>query len=130
MKRVLWILSAIAILLFLFIGSFHLLAYSMFNTNSCTQFNIDNIELRTGINIPEINDVNCENTNTTKRSEFILHAKDLEINDYLKKNNFTYNGEFYENTGESKKTIWDASFYKEDNRLIINLTYKDKVKKH
>jgi len=55
MSKVLKIIGLVVLGVLLFMGSFKLLVRHIFNRQDCERFNIDNIELRTGINVQIIN---------------------------------------------------------------------------
>jgi hypothetical protein len=56
MKKIGIVLTISIVILYV---DLHLFSRMIYNTQSCERFNIDNIELRTGVNIPEIKSYSC-----------------------------------------------------------------------
>lgn len=98
----------------------------IYNQETCAQFNIDNIELRTGIDIPKITDVICDYkaTEKTKVSVFTLNHLTLNFDYYITRNKFVKEGDFYVNRGERADTKWDARLNEENMKLTVSLVYK------
>ena len=88
MKKILLILSAISLFLTLVGFGFYGFSKMIYNSCDCERFNIDNIELRTGINIPSIKDTECtyDQTTKTKKATFIIDTEKVDIEDYILKN--------------------------------------------
>ena len=88
MKKILIIFSAI--ILFFTLAGFGFYGFSkvIYNSCGCERFNIDNIELRTGINIPAVKNIECNynKTTKTKKSSFIIDTEKVNIEDYIQKN--------------------------------------------
>ena len=87
------ILMVVAIVV-AFIGvaylAFNSLTYFMYESRSCSWANIDNIELRTNIDIPKTLDCNCSYSKETdsKTAIFTLDLDSDAILDYAYKNGF------------------------------------------
>lgn len=107
------------------IGSVHLFGRYIYNTNSCKAFNIDNIELRTGVNIPKVTSSECQCTNNTKVSKFIIDTEHLDVNDYLYKNKLQRVDSLYIKENDNENSMYKVVFNKETSELIVNLTYKN-----
>lgn len=74
------------------VGHFGLRGFArlIYQQRTCEWANIDNIEMHTDINIPDIIACNCEYTKytNTKHSQFLVDKKKVNINQYIIKNNF------------------------------------------
>jgi len=126
MKKVsLSLLIGTLVLLFPIFG-FRMLVKHIYNRTDCERFNIDNIEVRTGINIPAVEDVICEfkATENTKVSMFTLNKSSLDFSRYIKNNDFVKEGDFYINRGKKADTEWEARLSEEDLKLTVSLVYK------
>lgn len=119
------LLFGFLVLLFPIFG-YKMLSSHIYNRTDCEQFNIDNIEVRTGINIPVVNEVTCDfkSTENTKVSVFMLKRLSLDFDHYIKRNDFVKEGDFYVNRGERADTKWEAKLSKEDLKLVVSLVYK------
>ena len=125
MKHFLIILSVLAIFLIAIYGGLHFFGNLIYNTKSCDRFNIDNIELRTGVNIPEIVTSNCECKDNNKISKFIIDSVKVDLDDYISKNEFTRVGNLYVKENDNSNSTYKVTFEKQTAELIINLTYKN-----
>lgn len=108
-----------------FVGAVHLFGRYIYNTRSCKAFNIDNIELRTGVNIPKVTSTECQCTNDTKVSKFIIDTEQLDVNDYIKRNNLKFVENLYIKENDNENSTYKVVFNKETAELIVNLTYKN-----
>ncbi|MEM1121380.1 MAG: hypothetical protein AAGJ18_13090 [Bacteroidota bacterium] len=126
MKLITQILLTAFIIFILFLAACKGLVNHIYNRTDCEQFNIDNIEVRTGIDIPAVSDVTCEfkSTENTKISVFILDKSVLDFDYYIQRNKFIREGDFYVNAGERTDTKWNARLNKENLELRVALTYK------
>nr|WP_321228466.1 hypothetical protein [uncultured Psychroserpens sp.] len=125
MKHFLIILSVLAIFLIAIYGGLHFFGNLIYNTQSCNRFNIDNIELRTGVNIPEIVTSDCECKDNNKISKFIIDSVKVDLDDYISKNKFTRVGNLYVKENDNSNSTYKVTFEKQTAELIINLTYKN-----
>ena len=126
MKKVIVIISIFTLVIFLGMGVFKLLINTVFNSKTCHQYNIDNIELRTGINIPSVIDVECKCEEGYKNSIFVLNTEEIDIQNYLVSNNFKKDESgFFSALGESRHSIWYACFNEENSELSVELNYLD-----
>lgn len=114
------------LILLLPIFSFKMLSNHIYNRTDCEQFNIDNIEVRTGIDIPAVDDVTCDfkTTENTKISVFMLKKTSLDFDHYIQRNDFVKDGAFYINKGERADTKWEATLSEKDLKLVVSLVYK------
>ena len=83
MKKTLIVAIVLVAVIGGFMIGFTLLRRHIFNRTDCERFNIDNIELRTGIDIPAVDSSNCECGDAVKRSNFYLHSEKVNMNDYI-----------------------------------------------
>ena len=125
MKHFLIVLSVSAIFLIAIYGGLHFFGNLIYNTQSCDRFNIDNIELRTGVNIPEIVTSDCECKDNKKISKFIIDSVKVDLDDYISKNEFTRIGNLYVKENDNSNSTYKVTFEKQTAELIINLTYKN-----
>ncbi|WP_339889155.1 hypothetical protein [uncultured Flavobacterium sp.] len=129
MKKVLIIVSAIA-LFFLLVGfGFYGFSKMIYNSCSCEQFNIDNIELRTGINIPKIKSVDCtyDESTKTKKATFIIDLEKVDIEDYIQQNKLVQSDadELYIKSYDAKNHSYKGTLNKITGKLDIEIIYKD-----
>ena len=123
MKTFLYFLGAIAISILLFMGGCRTLTKHIFQRQDCARFNIDNIELRTGIDIPATKSANYECAPGSKDAEFTLNLKPEEIDDYITRNKFILKDGLYVNTNENEYTKWYAVLDLSTQNLKIHLDY-------
>lgn len=125
MKHLVLIFGAISVLAIGAILGFRSLVSHIYDHVDCEQFNIDNIEVRTGIDIPAVTDVDCScnEQKTVKTSTFVLDIGQVDLDHYVTRNKFkAVNGQ-YENTGERKDTRWKATLDKERHELTVRVEY-------
>jgi len=119
-------LLIIGIIIFLgFAGCKGLISH-IYNRTDCEQFNIDNIEVRTGIDIPAVSKVICDfnETKNIKTSVFTLDKLQVDLDDYVARNGFESQGNVYVNTGERADTKWEANLDKTSLDLTVSVTYR------
>ena len=107
--------------------SFNSLAKHIYNRTDCERFNIDNVEVRTGIDIPSIIDATCSSNGKIKNSIFTIDTNKVDINTYIKTNKFVKEDSIYINTGESKNTKWKITLNPESAILNVSIEYKSKA---
>jgi hypothetical protein len=120
------VFRVIAVLLLaavMFMSGFVLLAKHTFNRKDCIRFNIDNIEVRTGINVPSVTDCDCEATQSDKLSTFIIDTTHTNLATYIVKNDFEKGDNYYFKEGQNDKTIWKARLDTETAELRFNIHY-------
>jgi hypothetical protein len=129
MKKVLLILSAIALFLTLVGFAFYGFSKMIYNSCDCERFNIDNIELRTGINIPSIKDTECtyDETTKTKKATFIIDTEKVDIEDYILKNELVKSDaeNLYVKSNDIKSHSYKGVLNKKTGKLDIEIIYKD-----
>lgn len=152
MKRILITLAIIGGLLIISFLGLMGFTRAIYKSNSCHQFNIDNIELRAHIDIPGISNSKCvitgRKSEKAKTSFFIIHSN-VNIDDYITKNNFKpteieqyrsmispyhlkqeipdfpAEGNFLSNTGSQKDHNWTAILEKNSGQLWVQINYTD-----
>jgi hypothetical protein len=126
MKKILIALLSIPILILLFIGGYRGLTKHIYNRTDCEAFNIDNIELRTGIDVPAVIESDCECfvTGNTKTAKFILDTENLDFERYVSRNKFEWLEGEYRNSGETDDTAWASTLNQETKELTVFIEYK------
>ncbi len=125
MKKLILLPIGMAVIIASLYFGFHLLGKHIYNRKDCSRFNIDNIELRTGINIPATTEVKCNCEDNHKTSTIDIDTSQVNIGDYITKNKFQRNGENYVNNGDTKNTTWTALLDDKTGKLIIDIDYKN-----
>ncbi|MFA9390678.1 MAG: hypothetical protein ACERKD_12770 [Prolixibacteraceae bacterium] len=120
LKKIFISLAIIVAFLLLFMGGCVGLSKYIFSCKGCQQFNIDNTELRTGIDIPSVNSVDCNSDGHIKVSTFVIDTSSLNMKEYISTNRFKFTDGLYRKSGENVKTKWEASL----NALSAELTVK------
>ncbi|MFT6166238.1 MAG: hypothetical protein ACJAV5_000123 [Vicingaceae bacterium] len=100
MKQLLYITGGTVLLSILFMGGCRMLSKQIFNHQDCKRFNIDNIELRTGIDIPAIENAIFECAPGTKDAEFTLKINPEDLEHYLSQNKFKWVNSTFINSNE------------------------------
>ena len=125
MKKPILILLIVVSFIALFMLAFVGLSKHIFNYVSCEQFNIDNIELRTGIDIPSVQtgEIQCTCTDSTKVSSFKLDLEKVQLADYLDRNGFKASEDLFIKSNKTDKTDWHAQYDPEENILSFDIKY-------
>ena len=126
MKILTKVLLIIGIIIFLGFAGCKGLINHIYNRTDCEQFNIDNIEVRTGIDIPAVSKVICDFNaiENTKTSIFTLDKTQVNLAHYAARNGFHSKGNVYVNAGERTDTKWEASLNKTTLDLTVSVIYK------
>ncbi|MDA9279560.1 hypothetical protein N8450_03070 [Schleiferiaceae bacterium] len=121
-KKLLILLGFVVGLPLLFMAGCKTLTSTIYQSMDCDQFNIDHIELRTGINIPSVQRNYCELIDSVRSVSFqvLLNTKELEI--YSAKY-FEWNAPVFTAEGERSDTRWEASLDTSSRALNFNLYY-------
>jgi len=90
----------------------------------CNQFNIDHIELRTGIDVPQIKRNYCELTDTSRTVSFQLLKTGKDKKAYAEKYFKWSNGSDYTQEGSNSDTRWTARLDTVTSELVFKLHYK------
>ena len=125
MKTVFIIIGPIGLLILMFMGSVKLLAIHIYNRTDCDRFNIDNVELRTGIDIPNIQSNECNCSEGLKSNTFVLDLDSGKLERYIQRNKFIAHEALFINKGETEYSSWSAIFNPSTNELKIDLSYKN-----
>lgn len=125
MKKILIGITLVFVFLGMLYGGVHLFGWHIYNTQSCQRFNIDNIELRTGVNIPAVTSTDCECKDNKKVSKFIIDTQKVDLDDYISRNNFTLVDDLYIKENDTKNSTYKVIFNKKTAELIVDLTYKN-----
>nr|WP_321233338.1 hypothetical protein [uncultured Psychroserpens sp.] len=106
-------------------GGLHLYGWYIFNTQSCSSFNIDNIELRTGVDIPKVSSTDCICNDNTKISKFIIDTDNVDLDYYISRNDFTLVEGLYIKENDNKNSTYKVILNINTAELTVNLTYKN-----
>ncbi len=125
MKHLVLIFGSISVLAIGAILGFRGLVSHIYDYVDCERFNIDNIEVRTGIDIPAVTDVecSCNEEKTMKTSTFVLDTEQVNLDQYVSRNKFKAVNGHYENNGERKDTRWKATLDKGSHELTVTVEY-------
>ena len=124
MKTFIYFLGAIIVLAVLFMGGCRMMSKHIFNQQDCKRFVIDNIELRTGIDIPPVLNSTCACSEGTKDVEFTLNLKSGKMANYIERNKFNLQGKKFITTAEYEHTKWLAILDTTSQQLNIHIDYK------
>ena len=107
--------------------SFKILVSHIYQRQDCERFNIDNIELRTGINIPSTSDsdCSCDPSQNIKSATFLIDTQKVDLDDYIIVNNFTEEDGLYINNGDRVDTEWRTTLNKTTGDLAVFIKYKN-----
>jgi hypothetical protein len=121
-KKLLILLGFVVGLPLLFMAGCKTLTSTIYQSMDCDQFNIDHIELRTGIDVPKVKRKNCQLNDSTRTVEFevLLNAEELDA--YSAKY-FEWNAPVFTAEGERSDTRWQASLDTSSRALIFHLYY-------
>ncbi|MDG5492209.1 hypothetical protein [Psychroserpens sp. SPM9] len=125
MKKLLIGLAAFVLLMAMLYGGLHLFGKIIYDSQSCDMYNIDNIELRTGINVPQITSTDCECKDNRKFSKFVIDTSKVDVDNYISRNDFTLIDDLYIKENDTKNSTYKVVFNKKTAELIVDLTYKD-----
>lgn len=90
MKNIFFGLAILGIVILIFrLGSFRL-SKTIYKTKDCEQFTIDHLELRTGVNLPKLLELNCnfDDQNDLKIHEIQIDTNEVDIPSYYQ--NYPY----------------------------------------
>ncbi len=126
MKRK-WILIPVLFVGFILagMGLIKLLLNHIYDRQDCERFNIDNIECRTGINIPEVLDAECDCEDNVKTSCFVIDTKHTDLEKYIVRHGFQkVDKQFAEAKGSDENTEWSATLDYTSGDLYFLINYK------
>ncbi len=124
-KKILIVLGALALIMLLFMGGTRLLIRHIYNRTDCGMFNIDNIELRTGVDIPDIKESNCKSDGKIKRCEFTLDMNKISLGHYVERNGFSQEDSVFVKRGEREDTRFEVKLNPLSAKLFVEIVYKD-----
>lgn len=112
MKKVL--VFVFPILAILMISGYMVLKTIAYHSCGCGNFNIDNIELRTGIDIPAVTEVSCfeYGLEDIKIADFTLNTEKVNLDYYIKGNDL----EFMSSITESNYPLLFEKFINDKNK--------------
>ena len=121
-KKLLILLGFVVGLPLLFMAGCKTLTSTIYQSMDCDQFNIDHIELRTGIDVPKIKRKYCHLNDSTRTVEFevLLNAEELDA--YSAKY-FNWDSTLFVAKGQRSDTKWRALLDTSSRALIFNLYY-------
>jgi len=99
------------------------LAKEIYWSMDCDQFNIDHIELRTGIDIPEITGNYCELSPTQRKASFQLHKSGKDKAQYAATYSEYTGDHLFSAKGTRKDHQWFATLDTTTNELIFIIHY-------
>ena len=121
--RILLIIAIIFAIPLLLMKGCQSLAKEIYWSMDCDQFNIDHIELRTGIDIPKITRNYCELSPTQRKVSFQLHKSGTDKAQYAA-TYFDYSGDhLFSASGTRKDHQWFATLDTTTNELIFIIHY-------
>jgi len=121
------IVLSIVLFFVLVVVSFKLLSGHIYDRKDCKRFNIDNLEVRTGVDVPKVvnGNSNCECDGNVKESSFTLDIEDNNVMSYLTRNSFKKVSDYYQNKGINEDTKWEVIFNPENKKLSFVVEYLD-----
>lgn len=125
-KKIFILLIATVSIVILIVFGFQAFVKHIYNRNDCKRFNIDNIELRTGINVPYVLNYQCNSNEKIKKASFTIDTLKVDIKNYIKKNKFKQKDSLYKRQGENKNTKWKATLHPKNALLSFTIEYKNK----
>lgn len=124
-RRNLLALTATMILVpILFVKACKSLASNIYHSMDCDRFNIDHIELRTGIDVPKITRNFCELNDSSRLVSFQLLKSGADKAAYATKYFTWKEGSYFSATGENRDTYWSASLDTTSGELVFDIRYR------
>lgn len=124
-RRNLLALTATMILVpILFVKACKSLASNIYHSMDCNRFNIDHIELRTGIDVPKITRNFCELNDSSRLVSFQLLKSGADKAAYAAKYFIWKEGSCFSATGENHDTYWSASLDTTTGELVFDIRYR------
>ena len=121
-NRILILLGFIVGLPLLFMAGCKTLTSTIYQSMDCDQFNIDHIELRTGIDVPKIKRRYCQLNDSTRIVEFEVLLNSEELKSYSAKY-FNWDAPLFTAEGRRSDTEWQASLDTTSRALIFTINY-------
>lgn len=121
-NKLLILLGFIVGLPLLFIAGCKTLTSTIYQSMDCDQFNINHIELRTGIDVPKIKRMDCQLSNSARTVEFEVLMNAEELDAYSAKY-FNWDLTLFVAEGQRSATRWQARLDTSSRALIFHLYY-------
>ncbi|MCB0631600.1 MAG: hypothetical protein R2824_22635 [Saprospiraceae bacterium] len=99
------------------------LSRNIYDRTDCESFNIDHIELRTGINIPNVSNSVCEFDKLQNSKTSIFSLAGVEIEKYVNANGFELVDGKYIRSGDKEANRWEAELDPETATLRVEIFY-------
>ena len=126
-KNIFILFAVIIGLPLLFMAGCKSVVKTIYNSMDCDQFNIDHIELRTGIDVPKVKRYSCHLDDTSRRVAFEVLLNPSELSEYSTKY-FEWDSTLFKAKGQRIDTKWNASLDTSTSVLLFNLFYIQDVK--
>lgn len=120
--RVLLIIALIFAIPLLFIKGCQSLTHTIYWSMDCDQFNIDHIEVRTGIDIPKVTTKKCSLTEKQRITDFNIELDEHALSAYANKH-FTFIDSLYFASGVQEHHLWFATLDTANSVLHFELQY-------
>jgi len=121
-KKILILLGFIVGLPLLFMAGCKTLTSTIYKSMDCDQFNIDHIELRTGIDVPKIKRKHCQLNDSRRTVEFEVLLNSDELKSYSTKY-FNWDAPLFTAEGRRSDTEWQARLDTSTRALIFTIYY-------
>ena len=116
------IIATIILFPILFMQGCKGLARTMYRSMDCDQFNIDHIELRTGINVPKVERNSCTLEDYVRLVSFQL-LEDDEFREGYIADYFEWADSLFYASNAGRHTQWSATLDTTTNELTFRLRY-------
>ena len=123
-RKVMFIIAITILIPLLLVEGCQSITQTIYDSMDCNQFNIDHIELRTGIDVPQIKRNYCELTDTSRTVSFQLLKTGKDKKAYAEKYFKWSNGSDYTQEGSNSDTRWTARLDTVTSELVFKLHYK------
>jgi len=120
--RILLIITVIVAIPLLFMKGCQSLTRNIYWSMDCDQFNIDHIEVRTGIDIPKVTTIKCFLNENQRITDFNVELNEEALSAYAKKH-FTLQGSLYFASGDREHHHWFATLDTANRILHFELQY-------
>lgn len=120
------VFAIMLIILFCLAGSCKGLIHFIYHHMDCNEFNIDHIEVRTGIDVPKTVSSICHlsEDQTKRKVDFVLDTTVVDIDRWLKMNKFAKSGKQYVKLASLEDHDWQATFERDKHQLSVQIVYK------
>jgi len=122
-RKIVYILLTLLVPI-LFVKACKSLVSNIYHSMDCDRFNIDHIELRTGIDVPKITRNFCELNDSSRLVSFQLLKSGTDKAAYAAKYFTWKEGSYFNAAGENQDTYWSASLDTTTSELVFNIRYR------